>query len=98
VSIRFHKFIIVSLTVFFIQKASGQTSALPVITKTPFHLSDFSDSAKWNSTGVFKPGKDLYVKNLGFMCRQEWKIEKTLRIPLRIRMGSLEQSNRLEGK
>jgi hypothetical protein len=42
--------------------------------------------------------QDHYVKNLAFFCRQEVKFEKSVRIPLRFRVGSLEQCNKLEGK
>ncbi|HTF27235.1 MAG TPA: hypothetical protein VK625_00245 [Flavitalea sp.] len=42
--------------------------------------------------------KDLYTKNFGFFCRKEWQIEKSTRIPFRLRLGSLEQCNILEQK
>jgi hypothetical protein len=42
--------------------------------------------------------KDAYIKNLAFFCRQEWKIEKALGVTLKLRVGSLEQCNMLEGK
>lgn len=36
--------------------------------------------------------------NYGFFCREELVIEKVTRIPLRFRLGSLQQCNYYEGK
>ena len=41
---------------------------------------------------------DFYVRNFGFFCKKEWEFEKTVHIPLRFRLGSLEYCNYLEGK
>ncbi|HMP94452.1 MAG TPA: hypothetical protein PKD90_16350 [Phnomibacter sp.] len=41
---------------------------------------------------------DYYTLNLPWSCRQEVKLEQVTRLPLRVRLGSLEVVNRLEGK
>ena len=41
---------------------------------------------------------DFISLKQGYICMQEWKFEKKTRVPLRLRIGSLEYVNRLEGK
>jgi hypothetical protein len=41
---------------------------------------------------------DFYSERMGFFCKKEWGFEKTTHIPLRFRLGSLENCNYLEGK
>lgn len=41
---------------------------------------------------------DHYCKGLGFMCQKEWQLEKASAIPLRLRLGSVEYVDMMEGK
>ena len=41
---------------------------------------------------------DLYVRHLGFFCKQEIKLEKATKIPFKFRLGSVNDCERLEGK
>jgi hypothetical protein len=49
-----------------------------------------------SSASMIRP--DFYTKNFGFFCRQELQIEKYTKLPLRFRLGSLQECNRLENK
>lgn len=51
------------------------------------------------NTKTTKPvAPDFISKNQGFMCKQEWLLEKKMGWPLRVRLGSLDYVNQLEGK
>ena len=39
-----------------------------------------------------------YVQAMGWTCQQEWKMEKTTKLALRIRLGSQDQADWLDGK
>ena len=67
----------------------------------------FSDSISFSSTKrqsfktesteqIVRPNFSLC--NYGFFCKKELVIEKAIRIPLRMRLGSLQQCNDYEGK
>ena len=41
---------------------------------------------------------NYYSCNLGFMCKKEIQIQKLTKIPLKIRLGSVEYVDKMEGK
>ena len=47
---------------------------------------------------VLRPDPAFYTKGLGFFCRKELELEKATSVKLRIRLGSVQQCDVLEGK
>ena len=64
---------------------------------SPYQNALLSNPGLINPVQMLLPA-DFYVQNFGFFCKNEWKFEKTVHIPLRFRLGSLEYCNYLEGK
>jgi hypothetical protein len=89
-----HNLFIVLALIFFANSSFSQR--LHPVKQRKFVLQ--TDSLSFRANTSFTLRKDAYIKNLAFFCKQEWKLEKTLKVPIRLRIGSLEQCNRLEGK
>lgn len=85
---RSYKFLIVLICIFFMQVSYGQNVEKKIAYDSLIRL----------PKPVFILNKDHYTKNLAFFCRQELKLEKAMGLPVRFRVGSLEQCNKLEGK
>ena len=41
---------------------------------------------------------NYYTQHFGFVCKKELALQKAIKVPIHIRIGSLQQCNYLEGK
>jgi len=80
-------------------KISSQKSLILPCVKSPLYLSNIINT---QNALLIKPSsiisQNYYTEHFGIMCKKELAIEKATKIPLRFRLGSLQQCNYLEGK
>jgi hypothetical protein len=51
-----------------------------------------------NTKPITVISSNFYTQNFGFFCKKELQLEKAIKLPLKFRLGSVEQCDWLEGK
>lgn len=75
------------------------TVAALIIKKLPGCTKDLQNPLFIGGSAFGQPlPDDLYFRHLGLFCKQEIKVEKMLKVPVKLRLGSLNYVNYLEGK
>ena len=94
-----HKRIILLFCMIFAAHISYCQFSLKKSFQTSFSQKDFFKTSRLSS-GIIPlniPG-NFSTTQLGFICKQEWHWESVTKIPLRLRIGSVAQCDKLEGK
>jgi len=73
-------------------------SAIPGWDQSPMGKPEWGKVLPGRGTEIMLIPANRVVTHFGFFCRRELELEKTIRLPLRFRLGSLEYCNKLEGK
>jgi hypothetical protein len=81
------------------QSASINTSTpKPGLILTPFYgMQDKDNFNVLSPVRIVLINPDYTKQHFGFFCKKELLMEKTTKIPIRLRLGSVEQCNYLEG-
>jgi hypothetical protein len=89
--------------------AAGQLSVAPLYPlanknkltqSTPLFSAVFSSAqspAVPKATSPVGP-RDYYQQSFGYFCKREWNWEKQTKVPMKFRLGSYQETQRIEGK
>ncbi|HVZ25362.1 MAG TPA: hypothetical protein VG842_04890 [Sediminibacterium sp.] len=80
------------MNLFLISVGTGHAQYTPALGSGDLH----ADTAV--RTPIRLIPENYYSTHLGFFCKKEIQIEKATRLPIRIRLGSLDAVNEMEGK
>jgi hypothetical protein len=89
--------------------AIGQLSVAPLYplvhaTKltlsSPVFASVFNTSSSHVVPKVVAPvgPRDYYQQSFGYFCKREWNLEKQTKVPVKFRLGTYQEAQRIEGK
>lgn len=90
--------LLISFKLFFSCAASAQvgTDSVQNKTKAPFAMKDTAQYKTFSLSPVLP--SNFYAAHLPFFCDKELKIQKAVKFPVKFRLGSVEDCNKLEGK
>ncbi|PWV53907.1 hypothetical protein [Chitinophaga sp. S165] len=66
----------------------------------PAYLSSFqvTDNRTLPEAKLPLAANSYYQQHFGFFCKKEWNWEKQTQLPVKVRLGSYQEAQRLEGK